>query len=195
MTHPTEICFLLHVGLEEFTVGPITHGTKSHFAFHECLDRLIPTLSRMIRINVIQHFGELPHGAFDLRVVPLHRTGEQIAPTFWSDHSKKRVLKELGGGPNPGIPDSQSRNAGRLLSFFHRMRDSYGRMPATLTRSRYNPVTAVKYSVFASASPMQSLGFGKPHASWQNRYSSIKKVRYANPPPSFLMRTSRFGSS
>ena len=39
------------------------------------------------------------------------------------------------------------------ISIFHRVRDSYGRMPAMLTRSRYNPVTAVKYSVFASVSP------------------------------------------
>ena len=44
----------------------------------------------------------------------MHCTAEQIRPAFWSDDSKQRVLKELGGGPNPGIPDSQSRNAGRL---------------------------------------------------------------------------------
>src|SRR6516164_6271502 len=96
MTHPTEICFLFQVGLKEFAVGPITHGTKSHFAFHEGLDCLIPTLSRMIRINVILHFAEQPHSLFHLRIVPLHCTGEQIAPPFWSDDSKQRVLEELG---------------------------------------------------------------------------------------------------
>ena len=41
MTHPTEICFLFHVGLEKFAVGPITHGTKCHFAFHAKCRRYI----------------------------------------------------------------------------------------------------------------------------------------------------------
>ena len=60
---------------------------------NESLDGLIPTLRRMIGIDVIQHFGEQLHGFFHLRIVPLHCTGKQIGPTFRSDHSKRRALK------------------------------------------------------------------------------------------------------
>jgi len=69
----------------------------------------------------------------------------------------KTLTLESGCATGAGCPPAGRQVlAARLkkeISIFHRVRDSYGRMPATLTRSRYNPVTAVKYSVFASASP------------------------------------------
>src|SRR6516164_11501441 len=68
----------------------------------------------MVRIQIILHFREILHRLLHLGIVPPHVATEQIRPALWSDDSKKRVLKELGGGPNSCITKAKSGNAGSL---------------------------------------------------------------------------------
>src|SRR6202011_1578011 len=100
VAHPTKVFLLFHVSFDEFAIGPVAHRGESHFALHELLDGLIPSQGGMVRIQIVLHFREILHRLLHLGIVPLHFAAEQIRPTLWSKNSKKRVLKELGGGPD-----------------------------------------------------------------------------------------------
>src|SRR6266436_5630174 len=116
MSDPSKIFLLLLFRLQELSVRPISHGAESHFALDELLDRLIPTERRMIRIDVILHLGEKPHGLLHSRVIPLDCSPEKISPILRTEHSKQCIFEQLRRSPDTRIADAK-RSDSSFLEF------------------------------------------------------------------------------
>ena len=66
----------------------------------------------MVRVQIVLHVRKILHRLLHLGIVPFHLAAEKIRPALGSDDSEERVLKELGGSPNPGITNAQGGNPG-----------------------------------------------------------------------------------
>src|SRR6202035_1344656 len=95
MANPAEVYILLFVGLDEFTISPISHRAESNFTFNQGADGLVPTQCRVIGVQIILHFCEVLHCLLHLRVIPFHLAAEQIEPSLAPDNPEQRVFKKL----------------------------------------------------------------------------------------------------